>query len=89
MDLIWPEGFGEGLSGGEREFEYNSIMKRLSGKEKDIEELSWYLKTAEEGMLLPSAGCGFGVERFARYLCNLDHVKLTRLFPKIPGMLGI
>ncbi len=89
MDLIWPEGFGEGLSGGEREFEYNSIIKRLNGKEEDIEELSWYLKIAEEGMLLPSAGCGFGVERLTRYLCNLDHVKLTRLFPKIPGMLGI
>ncbi|TYB92390.1 MAG: asparagine synthetase A [Kosmotoga sp.] len=89
MDLIWPGGFGEGLSGGEREFEYSSIMKRLDGKEKDIDDLAWYLKIAEEGALVPSAGCGFGVERFTRYLCNLDHVKFTRLFPKIPGMLGI
>ncbi|MGC9383076.1 MAG: asparagine synthetase A [Kosmotogaceae bacterium] len=89
MDLIWPHGFGEGLSGGEREFDYIRIMNRLSGKKRQIEELAWYLRIAEEGALVPSAGCGFGVERFTRYLCNLDHVKFTRLFPKIPGMLSI
>jgi asparaginyl-tRNA synthetase len=89
MDLIWPHGFGEGLSGGEREFDYTRIMNRLNDKERQIEELSWYLKIAEEGTLVPSAGCGFGVERFTRYLCNLDHVKFTRLFPKLPGMLSI
>ncbi|MFO7882195.1 MAG: asparagine synthetase A [Kosmotogaceae bacterium] len=89
MDLIWPKGYGEGLSGGEREFDYNEIMKRLDGKEKDVEELAWYLKIAEEGALLSSAGCGFGVERFTRYLCNLEHVKFTRLFPKIPGLFSI
>jgi asparaginyl-tRNA synthetase len=89
MDLIWPHGFGEGLSGGEREFDYIQIMNRLNGKERQIEELAWYLRIAEEEALVPSAGCGFGVERFTRYLCNLDHVKYTRLFPKIPGMLSI
>lgn len=89
MDLIWPHGFGEGLSGGEREFDYIQIMNRLNGKERQIEELAWYLRIAEEGALVPSAGCGFGVERLTRYLCKLDHVKFTRLFPKIPGMLSI
>ncbi|RLG46288.1 MAG: asparagine synthetase, partial [Thermoproteota archaeon] len=28
-DLIYPEGFGEGLSGGEREWEYDRILRRI------------------------------------------------------------
>lgn len=85
MDLILPLGFGEALSGGEREWEYRRIVKRMEFKGSDPKELSWYMEIAEDGNLVPTAGCGFGVERLTRYLCSLDHVAKTRLFPKVPG----
>ena len=85
MDLILPLGFGEVLSGGEREWEYRRIVKRMEFKGNDPKELSWYMEIAEDGGLVPTAGCGFGVERLTRYICSLDHVAKTRLFPKVPG----
>lgn len=85
MDLILPHGYGEMLSGGEREWEYERILKRMELKGSDPKELAWYIEIAEEGDLVPTAGCGFGVERLTRYVCSLDHVAKTRLFPKIPG----
>ncbi|MFW6124420.1 MAG: amino acid--tRNA ligase-related protein, partial [Acidobacteriota bacterium] len=32
MDLIYPEGFGEALSGGEREYQHDKIKKRIEQK---------------------------------------------------------
>ena len=89
MDLILPYGYGETLSGGEREWEYGRIVKRLDYKKSDPKELSWYMEIVEAGKLVPTAGCGFGVERLTRYICSLDHVAKTRLFPKVPGQSGI
>ncbi|AKI97386.1 asparagine synthetase A [Kosmotoga pacifica] len=86
MDLILPQGFGEVLSGGEREYDYERILMRMEYKNTDRNDFEWYLRIAEDGGLVPSAGCGFGVERLTRYICNLPHVSLTRLFPKVPGM---
>ncbi len=85
MDLILPNGFGETLSGGEREWEYQRIISRMEFKGNDPEELAWYMEIAEAGELVPTAGCGIGVERLTRYICSLDNVARTRLFPKVPG----
>jgi asparaginyl-tRNA synthetase len=85
MDLILPHGFGETLSGGEREWEHQRILERMGFKGNDPEELSWYMDIAEGGELVPTAGCGIGVERLTRYVCSLDNVSRTRLFPKVPG----
>ncbi|MBC7081433.1 MAG: asparagine synthetase [Thermoplasmatales archaeon] len=83
MDLIYPEGFGEALSGGEREYEYEKIIKRIRevGSEKDY---LYYLSIAKEG-LYPSAGFGIGIERLTRYICGLKDIGYTTPFPKIPG----
>ncbi|KUK91154.1 MAG: Aspartyl/asparaginyl-tRNA synthetase [Mesotoga infera] len=74
MDLILPNGFGETLSGGEREWEYQRIISRMEFKGNDPEELAWYMEIAEAGELVPTAGCGIGVERLTRYICSLDNV---------------
>jgi len=84
MDLIYPEGYGEALSGGEREHEYERIKKRLGEQDLDLDKFKLYLKYAEEG-LPPSAGFGLGIERLTRYVCGLDDIKETVLFPKEPG----
>ncbi|PNR97770.1 asparagine synthetase [Petrotoga mexicana DSM 14811] len=85
FDLIYPEGHGEGISGGEREHEYEQIVKRIKLKGNGLESYEDYLKLAKEGLLKHSAGCGIGIERFTKYILDLDHVEKTRLFAKAPG----
>ncbi len=88
MDLIYPYGFGEAISGGEREHEYEKILYRMSLKGNDQKALKWYLDEVIKG-IPPSAGCGIGIERLTRFACNLKHVSEARLFAKVPGSLSI
>ncbi|HDM25269.1 MAG TPA: asparagine synthetase [Thermoplasmatales archaeon] len=86
MDLIYPEGYGEALSGGEREYIYERILYRIRKKNMDISRFKEYLRIAKKG-LYPSAGFGLGIERFTRFICGLKRIEDTTLFPKIPGRL--
>lgn len=88
MDLIYPYGFGEAISGGERENEYEKILYRMNLKGTNQESLKWYLEEVKKG-IPPSAGCGIGIERLTRFVCNLNHVSQARLFAKVPGTLSI
>jgi len=87
-DLILPEGYGEVLSGGEREHKYERIIKRIKELEKEGRDYSMfknYLEVAKMGLLKPSAGGGIGVERILRFLCGKKHIREIQLFPRIPG----
>ena len=84
MDLIYPEGYGEAMSGGEREYEYSRIVQRITKSGKRPEDFKKYLELAKKG-LPHSSGFGFGIERLTRYICGLESVKMARLFPKVPG----
>lgn len=83
-DLIYPEGFGEALSGAEREHDYEVITRKISRDGLEKSSYTPYLKFAEQG-LTPSAGGGFGVERLVRYLSGADHVGDVQLFRRVPG----
>lgn len=87
MDLMYPEGYGEALSGGEREHTLPRILRRLEQDDIDKERFSQYLSVAEEG-IPASAGFGIGIERLTRFVCGLDNVEQARLFPKVPGKVG-
>jgi asparaginyl-tRNA synthetase len=84
MDLIYPEGYGEALSGGEREYEYERIKERILKKGQNLSQFKEYLELAEKG-LPSSAGFGIGIERLTRFICGLKRIEETSLFPKIPG----
>jgi len=88
MDLIYPYGLGEGMSGGERENELDRIIMRMKYKNMNLEEWKWYLDEVRKG-LPKSAGCGIGVERFIRFVLNLPSVKDARLFAKLPGEIAL
>jgi asparaginyl-tRNA synthetase len=85
FDLIYPEGFGEAISGGEREYELDKVVARMKAKEDDPESYGWYLDMLQEGVT-PSAGFGIGVERFTRYICGLKKIWDAVPFPKVPGI---
>jgi asparaginyl-tRNA synthetase len=84
MDLIMPEGYGEVISGGEREYEYTRV-KALLERDCIAEEYAWYLDMLKAG-IPPSAGFGLGIERLTRYVCGLDHIWESSPFPKVPGI---
>ncbi len=88
MDLVYPEGYGEALSGGEREFQPERIRTRIQQQGLRPEDFSLYLALAEQG-LPRSAGFGIGLERLTRFVCGLPSVADTILFPKMPGELGL
>lgn len=85
MDLIYPEGFGEALSGGEREYEYERIVRRMEEKSMNLQAFYAYLQIARIAKFYPSAGFGIGIERLIRYICGFEDIRYTTLFPKIPG----
>jgi asparaginyl-tRNA synthetase len=83
-DMIYPGGFGEALSGAEREHEYGAIIRRIGKDKLDSGKYAPYLELAKDG-LVPSAGGGFGVERLVRFLSGAEHVGDVQMFRRVPG----
>ncbi len=85
FDLLYPEGFGEAISGAERQHEYAQVVRRLRETGEDPAKYGWYLDMLREG-IPPSAGFGIGIERLTRYLCGLQSVWEARPYPKVAGV---
>ncbi len=87
FDLIYPEGFGEAASGGEREYTYKGVVKRMRLTGEEPAKYGWYLEMLKDGVC-PSAGFGIGVERLTRWICGLKAVWEAVPFPKVPGIIS-
>lgn len=85
MDLLFPEGFGEAISGGEREYRPDAIRRRMAESGLDPADFEDFLSMAETG-LRPTSGFGIGVERLVRYVCGESEIASVRPFPKTPGV---
>ncbi len=85
-DLYLPEGYGEVSSGGEREWEYEVIVRKMKRAGISLEAFRPYLEIAKAGLLKPSAGAGIGVERLIRYVVGARHIAEVQPFPRIPGV---
>ncbi len=83
FDLLFPEGFGEAISGSEREFEYKKILEKLK-KSGELEKFELYLEILKKGVK-PTAGFGLGLERLTRFICGLEHIQDAAPFTKLPG----
>jgi len=88
MDLILPEGHGEVVSGGEREFEPERVKRRLVLQGLSEKSFTPYLEAVAQRLIGPTAGFGIGIERLVRWLCGLSTIAETRLFPRVPGCLS-
>lgn len=84
MDLIYPEGFGEAISGGEREYRIDRIIRRISEAGLDSSDFGEFLTMAEAG-LRPTSGFGIGIERLVRFITGEREITRVRPFPKTPG----
>lgn len=87
FNLIMPEGYGELIDGGVREFRYERIVQRLKELSEDLSKYSWFLEALKFG-IVPTAGFGLGIERYTRYLLNLKYIWEATPFPKPPGVVN-
>ncbi len=88
FDMLYPEGFGEAISGAEREYEPEKVIQRMRESGEDPTNYQWYLQMLRELYPLQTAGFGIGVERLTRYLCGLRAVWEARPYPKLAGIVG-
>jgi len=84
-DLIYPEGFGEALSGGEREYVYDEVIRKMDERKMDREPYGAYLELVRQGKIPRTSGGGFGVERLLRWVTGSSHIEEVTLFPRVPG----
>ncbi|MGC8567667.1 MAG: asparagine synthetase A [Candidatus Micrarchaeia archaeon] len=83
-DLVYPQGFGEALSGGEREHEYERIIERMGKDRLEKSIYKFYIEEAKKGFVA-SAGAGIGMERLARFMTKTKHIGDVQLFRRVPG----
>ena len=84
MDPIFPEGFGEAISGGEREYQADGIRRRIRESCLDPADFEEFLAFSGDG-LRPTSGSGIGVERLVRYISGEREISSVTPFPKTPG----
>lgn len=82
FDLVYPDGFGEALSGAEREYEYNQIIYRMEELNMDMKPYSKYLEAAKQGLIPPTSGAGLGIQRLVRFICGKRNIKDVCLFDR-------
>ncbi len=84
-DVFWPDGYGEALSGGEREYEYDEIVRKMRERNTDISSFDTYLSVSKKGLIPRTVGGGLGVERMVRFLTGQKHIREVTMFPRVPG----
>ncbi len=84
-DVVWPQGYGEALSGGEREWEHKEILRKMNERNTDMKAFETYLGVSEQGLIPRTVGGGLGIERMVRFLTGQKHIKDVTLFPRVPG----
>jgi asparaginyl-tRNA synthetase len=82
VDMIAPEGYGEIIGGGEREWDVDKLEASIAEHNLPTEAFEWYLDLRRFGSV-PHAGFGLGLERTVAWLCGLHHVRETIPFPRM------
>ena len=82
VDVLAPEGYGEIIGGGQREDDYETLLRAIDEHELPREAFSWYLDLRKFGSV-PHSGFGLGVERTLAWICGLHHVRETIPFPRM------
>lgn len=85
FDLIYPEGFGEGLSGAEREYDYERIVAKMTETGVDDGPFERYLELAKAGSIPQTAGAGIGIERLLRFIVGRRAIRDVSPFDRSVG----
>ncbi len=82
VDILAPEGYGEIVGGGEREYRYDVLKAAIEKDNLPMEAFEWYLDLRRYGSV-PHGGFGLGIERTVAWICGLPHVRETIPFPRM------
>ncbi|KPK64182.1 asparagine--tRNA ligase [candidate division WOR_3 bacterium SM23_42] len=82
VDMIGPEGIGELMGGGQREDDYDTLLKRIKERKLPEDAYQWYLDLRKYGTC-PHSGFGLGIERTIAWICGINHVRETIAFPRM------
>ncbi|MHA1407433.1 MAG: asparagine--tRNA ligase [Candidatus Heimdallarchaeaceae archaeon] len=80
-DLMAPEGFGEIITGGQREDVLETLVRRITEEGWDPKDYEWYIDLRKYGSV-PHSGFGLGAERLTWWICGLDAIQETQPFPR-------
>ena len=86
FNLLLPEGYGEVIDGGTREYRYPQVVERLKMLGEPLEKYIWFIELVKQGGIPPSSGWGLGLERFTRFIAGHKHVAYATPYPKLPGI---
>ena len=81
MDVLAPEGYGEIIGGGQREDDYDTLVKRIKEHKLPMKPFKWFLDLRKYGSV-PHAGFGMGLERTVTWICGIKHIRETIPFPR-------
>jgi len=70
-------------SGGQREHQYEKIIKNAKERGMSLKSVEWFAKFFKYGCP-PHGGFSIGIERFTQMLLNLQNVRDATLFPRDP-----
>ncbi len=82
FDMIAPEGYGEIIGGGERQSNYDTLIRRIHESNLPEESFQWYLDLRRYGSV-PHAGFGLGLERTVAWICGTEHIREVIPFPRM------
>jgi len=82
FDMIAPEGGGEIIGGGERQSDYDTLLRRIREQHLPEEAFQWYLDLRRYGSV-PHAGFGLGLERTVAWICGTEHIREVIPFPRM------
>jgi asparaginyl-tRNA synthetase len=80
-DLLAPESYGEICGGGQREDDYQNLLKRIREAGLNEKDYEWYLDLRKYGSVQHS-GFGLGLERLVAWIGGLEHIRETIPFPR-------
>ncbi|MCK4352231.1 asparagine--tRNA ligase [candidate division WOR-3 bacterium] len=81
IDMLAPEGYGEIMTGSEREDNLKILEQRLKEFNLPKKPQEWYLDLRRYGSV-PHSGFGLGLERTIAWLCGLKHIREAIPFPR-------
>ncbi|MCX6821548.1 MAG: asparagine--tRNA ligase [Candidatus Aenigmarchaeota archaeon] len=80
-DLMAPEGYGEVIGGSQRIHDLKLLEQRIKEYKLNPVDYQWYIDLRKYGSV-PHSGFGMGVERLTMWICHLDDIQETALFPR-------
>jgi len=82
FDLIYPEGYGEALSGAEREYKHDDIIRRMEELNMDLKPFKNYIDLAKNKHIPRTAGAGIGIQRLIKFISGKRNIADVCLFDR-------